>query len=230
MRFDWTELRARADELLALGPFRAHGSERFALTADGATLRLPPAVPAPGGLWDAPDWGAEPVHVQVARRARGADVCALRGYLEALPEELPLQWMVLLQAGATALAVLDAGEPVVTKSFKRYVVRGNGRAQPTHLRVKGKSRYGARLRLQNAKRQLEETSERLRAFHAEFGAPRQVLYGAPKRLWADYAQSRPAPPFDGLELVRIPFDLAVPTTEVLLDAYARLRSVDLSRD
>ena len=40
------------------------------------------------------------------------------------------------------------GEELVRhKVFKRYVVRGRGRAQPTHLKSKGKSRYGSRLRL-----------------------------------------------------------------------------------
>ena len=44
----------------------------------------------------------------------------------------------------------DDGEIVHTKSIKKYVVRGRGRAQPTHLATKGKSRYGSRLRLQKA--------------------------------------------------------------------------------
>ena len=41
-------------------------------------------------------------------------------------------------------------ELVAHKVVKKYVVRGRGRAQPLHLKTRGKSRYGSRLRLANA--------------------------------------------------------------------------------
>ena len=57
--------------------------------------------------------------------------------------------LLLLQAGAMAIGQWDVDELMYHKAIRRYVVRGHGRAQPLHARTKGKSRYGARLRLQN---------------------------------------------------------------------------------
>ncbi|MEM8710963.1 MAG: hypothetical protein AAGG01_08430, partial [Planctomycetota bacterium] len=137
-------------------------------------------------------------------------------YLRALPEELPLQCVIFMQAGATSLAMMERGEALATKSFKRYVTRGNGKSQATFLKQKGKSRYGARLRLQNARRMLEETEERLLRLWDEHGEPDQVLVSAPKRLWAEFAGAAMRLPFDPAQVRRIGVDVDVPTTGVLL--------------
>lgn len=133
-----------------------------------------------------------------------------------------MQVVVCLQAGATSLGLFESGVVVRTKTIKRYVVRGKGRAQPTHLNSKGKSRYGSRLRLQNAKAILEETSEKLRDWWDEYGEPEVVFYNAPVRLWADLLRAQPPVPFDDVTLVKIPLDLPKPTTDVLLRAYRSL--------
>lgn len=232
VEFHWSEIHSRADALRKLGPFRAL-DEPFVLASKGTVLRMPLVIPAPPGIWDTPSWGEETVRERAARLARAARSAAeeddLERYLDALPERLGVQWVVLLQAGATALAVFENGEPVATKSFKRYVVRGSGRAQPTHLNAKGKSRYGARLRLQNARRQLSETKERLARLRTEHGEPQQLFWGAPKRLWADFAALCAESSFGAAELIRIPLDLGVPTTAVLLDAYAQIARVRVER-
>lgn len=150
--------------------------------------------------------------------------CAsLAAYVEQLPQELGRHLVVLMQAGAVSIGLFEDGEAVATKSFKRYVVRGSGRAQPTHLAQKGKSRYGSRLRLQNARRLLEETNEKLLEWEAELGPAERVFYSAPVRLWPSLFEARVPPPFerDG-PLVRIPRDLPRPTTDVLLRAYRGL--------
>ncbi len=151
------------------------------------------------------------------------DCWSVEHYLEALPEALGPQLAIAMQAGAVSMARFEAGKPVATKTIKRYVVRGKGRAQPTHLKSKGKSRYGSRLRLQNALMLLEETSERLREWNDEFGAPEQTFVNAPVRLWADLFEIPPGPPFTREDpVIRIPRDLPRPTTEVLLLAYRGL--------
>ncbi len=91
----------------------------------------------------------------------GSECISLGDYLQDLPLEPSRQAVVILQAGAAALGLFEGGQELRTKSLKRYVVRGNGRSQSTHLKTKGKSRYGSRLRLQNAKAILEEVNERL---------------------------------------------------------------------
>ncbi len=151
------------------------------------------------------------------------DCRSLEEYLAALPLEPARHVLILMQAGATSLGLFEAGEAVSTKTLKRYVVRGKGRAQPTHLNAKGKSRYGSRLRLQNAKRLLEETNEKLLAWWEEYGAFEGVYYNAPVRLWPTLFQVKPKPPFERDEaLVRVPLDLPRPTTDVLLRTYRSL--------
>ncbi len=156
--------------------------------------------------------------------AEGGGDDDLRTFLRSYPTELPKQCVILAQAGAVALAIFEGGEPLATKAFKRYVVRGKGRAQPTFLATKGKSRYGSRLRLQNAKAMIEETNRRLSRFWAEHGAPEQILVGAPARLWAEHFLSPVQPPFEkSTPIVKVPLDFPVPTTSVLLRTYRSLQ-------
>lgn len=151
------------------------------------------------------------------------DCSSLVRYLQARPDAPGLHVVVLMQAGAVSLGLFEAGEAVETKSFRRYVVRGSGRSQPKHLDSKGKSRYGSRLRLQNARRLLEETNERLLEWHTEFGPADEVYYNGSNRIWADLFTVKPLPPFaKDYTPIRIPLDLPRPTTDVLLRAYKAL--------
>lgn len=152
-----------------------------------------------------------------------SQVRSIADYLRTLPAEPGRHTVVLMQAGAVSLGLFEAGEVIATRSYKRYVVRGSGRAQPTHLKTKGKSRYGSRLRLQNAKLLLEETNEKLNEWAAEHGPSDCVYYNAPVRLWPTLFEAEPAPPFDRDDrMIKIPLDLPKPTTEILLRAYRGL--------
>ena len=146
----------------------------------------------------------------------------LADYLATLPEEPTRHLVLLMQAGATAMGWFEAGEVVRTKSDKKYVVRGRGKAQPTHLSTKGKSRYGSRLRLQNARSLQAETIERLIDWWDELGTPDEVFYSAPVRLWTDLFECDPAPPFARKSARKIPLDVPVPTTETLLRTYTKM--------
>lgn len=159
------------------------------------------------------------------------DDFSLVTYTRDLPFEPGKHVLLLMQAGAAAFGYFIGGEVVRTKALKRYVVRGKGRAQGTYLKTKGKSRYGSRLRLQNAKAILEEVNERLGDWWQDNGTPEYVFYNAPVRLWAELCQTKPAPPFLAenhvasaapVPLIRIPLDLPVPTTDVMLRAYRSL--------
>ena len=136
-------------------------------------------------------------------------------YLAWLPDHLGLQLVVLLQAGAAAAGVWRDDELLAHKAIKKYVVRGSGRAQPTHLKTKGKSRYGSRLRLRNAQALLVELNEKLTAWRRELGAFDQVWYSCPVRTWAEVLRTEPPPPFRKEEAQHIPRDVAVPTFEEL---------------
>lgn len=126
--------------------------------------------------------------------------------------------VLLLQAGAAALGLFHDDEVLDHKAIKRYVVRGKGRAQPTHLKTRGKSRMGSRLRLRNAERLLEEVSERLGSWWDEETVPTRLFVSAPVRLYADLARAKPPPPVgvDDPRRVRIPLDVNVPTHAELM--------------
>jgi len=135
--------------------------------------------------------------------------------LDALPKSPGQGVVVLVRAGATALGVWKDGELLGHKVIKRYVVRGKGKAQPMHLKTKGKSRYGSRLRLQGYKAQLEETIGRLSEWREEYGKPDQFLLSCGKRLLGDLRQMDPPLPADP-EPVRIPFEVRESSFEELL--------------
>jgi hypothetical protein len=186
------------------------------------TLVPPRAVPLPSSLIDEEDDDSAQAFARRVRQ-QNVGISAVDTYLGEFPDALPRQCMILMQAGATALAMFENGEPIATKAFKRYVVRGNGRAQPAYLAAKGKSRYGSRLRLQNARYMIEETNARLTALWNEHGAPDQILVGAPPRLWADLFMAPNPPPFArDTPITRVSLDVPVPTTAVLLRAYKSL--------
>jgi len=205
--FHWSECGARLRELRDEWPLTLEPKGRF-FEAPGIRVLVPRVAPLPAELEveGGPRW------------ARVDD--ALERYLAALPDELPRQVVILMQAGAVSLGYFEAGEALATKSLKRYVVRGKGRSQPTYLGKKGKSRYGSRLRLQNARLLFEETNAKLGQWWADFGTPAMLFVGAPKRLWPELFEAKVPPPFSADEpVVRVPLDLPVPTTDVLLRSY-----------
>ena len=97
--------------------------------------------------------------------------------------KLPLYWNVLLmESGRAALGVFKDGKVLEHKNIRKYMVRkGQGKSQLTHLKTKGKSRYGSRLRLQESEAFFYEIIERLnneKSFKAPF-----VFYHCPATLW-----------------------------------------------
>jgi len=139
--------------------------------------------------------------------------------------ETPGRHVVLLvQAGATAIGLWEDDDLIAHKVISKYVVRGKGRAQPTYLATKGKSRYGSRLRLRNARAQLVQTNEKLLEFWQRHGAPRLVHYSAPVRTWPELFRADPPPPFGQRDsvLLKIPLDVHVPNLEELKRVRARL--------
>lgn len=201
-RFRIDDLEDELDAFLARVPdARWHARERCFHGSDpSVVLRLPLLAPEP------------------APNAALAEHLA-HGDLAPGPHAL-----LLLRAGASALGWWDGLELARHKAFQRYVVRGSGKAQPTHLKTRGKSRYGSRLRLQNWERQLGETSERLCEWWREFGAPQRVYVAMPVRLRAEFAAAEPRPPFafDDPGVVPVPFHVHQPDHAELLRVHGLL--------
>lgn len=171
--FAWPRTAEVVGDLLTVHALRADGRGRWIAGPDDApeVVVTPPAVLPP---------------------ADGDPLAWVRG----LPDELGVEFVVLLRAGSAALGLWRADTLVAHKTFRRYTVRGHGKAQRKHLETKGKSRYGSRLRLQQAARLLEEVNERIAAWQRDEG-PFDVIHRAcPVRLWADLHAADPPPPFD----------------------------------
>jgi len=194
--FSVHQLAERIADFAAQWP-RARGCDEarsFVVTGDSARLWLPFAAP----------------------RVRCGE--SIVEYGERWVEVREIQFVVLLQAGAVALGAWEAGELVAHKAIRKYVVRGHGRAQPTHAKTRGKSRYGSRLRLQNWKRLLIEQNERLHEWWRDVGVPQRVFFSAPVRAWPEAWQVEPEPPFerDDARLERLPIHVHRPDHEELL--------------
>lgn len=135
--FLWDETEFVLEELEAeLGPAQLADDGRTLSFDDSPLVLELPLVQA--GLVP----GADAAATSVAELVRGED--RGKGHLEALRRELcePLGpcCVVLVRAGAFALGLWDDDELVQHKAKKRYVTRGKGKAQLTHLKTRGKSR------------------------------------------------------------------------------------------
>ena len=164
----------------------------FAWTETGAVLRA--LLAEHGDALELDDRGRS--YVAPGVRFVAPDAVPLRGrdpesYLRAFPAALGRQLIVLLQAGAAALGRWHDDELVEHKVFKRYVVRGHGRAQP------------ARLRLQNARALLVDVAERLVEWEHRHGPADLVLYACPVRQWGELFAATPPPPFDRDAAIKI---------------------------
>lgn len=190
-------------------------AHRFALAdlpeqVDAFRQRWPSARADRRGLAFAGAPGARLRLPLLAPRAAAGE--ALADYAARLPGPVERSVLLLLQAGAMAIGYWDGDELLRHKAIRRYVVRGHGKAQPLHRKTRGKSRYGARLRLQNWKRLLGETNERLQDCWREFGAPERVFVAVPVRTLPELLAADPAPPFarDDGRLQRVPMHVHRP--------------------
>jgi len=197
VRFPRADLGEQLAAFAARWPAAAADRRGFAFAApDGTRLRVPLAGP---------------------RLSPGE---AAGDYLARLPGPSERQAVLLLQAGAAAIGYWDGDELVDHVAIRKYVVRGSGKAQGKHLRTRGKSRYGSRLRLQNWRRLLVAVNERLHSCWERFGAPERIFCGATVRTLGDLFAADPPPPFprDAANLQRLPVHVHVPD-------FAELRTV-----
>ncbi|MEZ6037843.1 MAG: hypothetical protein R3F29_10210 [Planctomycetota bacterium] len=192
--FGLPDLAEQLEAFVARWPAARADVDAHAFAVDEARLALPLAAPRPlQGEWP-------------------------MDYVERLPGPVELQVVLLLRAGAMAFGCWRGAELLQHKAVRRYVVRGSGRAQATHLKTHGKSRYGSRLRLQNWKRLLGETNERLADCFALHGVPDRLFFGVPVRVLSELFAAEPPPPFarDAALLQRLPLHVHRPDHEELL--------------
>jgi hypothetical protein len=208
--FHWTETASLVAGLLGvpsraeLAALSAAERGRLAVSANGKRLELMEDGEVVVALTPPPVQPIEPGTLH------GAD------YLANLPPDLPRELVLLHQAGASALGLWVNDELVAHKVIKKYVVRGKGRAQPTHLKTRGKSRYGSRLRLRNAQTLWSETNEKMLEWAEEIGHPDRVFMSIPVRTLPELFAADPPPPFDKETggptfWNKVPLDVKVPS-------------------
>jgi hypothetical protein len=144
------------------------------------------------------------------------DTMPFPSYLEMVPSSPVPHFLILIQAGHSAMAYFEDGEMVHHKVIKKYMVRGNGRAQVNYLQSRGKSKAGSRIRLANTISFFEDINEKLREWDKADTVER-ILISCPIQLQPLWFQSRIRPPFDKDDprMIKVPLDVQRPDLEEL---------------
>jgi hypothetical protein len=147
-----------------------------------------------------------------------------------ISEEKPVHYVILLvQSGSCAIGYFENGINLNHKVFRAYMVRKKrGVSQVKHLKTKGKSRAGSRVRLAETEEFFEHINERLQDYFSKHKIDRIAL-SVSKILIPYLFNSKVATPFDKRDerIFKIPKHIHTPIYEVLLDANKFLQKGEL---
>lgn len=128
--------------------------------------------------------------------------------------------LVLIRAGQSSVGYFHRGILIDHKVFRAYMVRQKqGVSQIKHLKTKGKSRAGSRIRLAETNQFFEEINERLSSYSDQFPIDFWGISCA-KTMWPYYFSSAIAPPFSpkAENLIELPFHVSQGSFEELKKA------------
>jgi len=128
--------------------------------------------------------------------------------------------LVLIRAGQACTGYFHQGTLIDHKVFRAYMVRQKqGVSQIKHLKTKGKSRAGSRIRLEETTRFFEEINERLTSYADQFPIDMWGISCA-KTMWPYYFSSAITPPFSSKaeNLIELPFHISQASYEELKKA------------
>jgi len=126
--------------------------------------------------------------------------------------------MLLVQTGSSAIGVFQGEECLEHKVLSAYMVRKKqGKSQIKHLKTKGKSRAGSRVRLAKTLEFFEHINERVTRHFNENEFDR-IAFSCSKILMPFLFGSKIPTPFDKKDpkILRIPKHLHQPNFEVML--------------
>lgn len=132
--------------------------------------------------------------------------------------------ILVIKAGQAVTACFHNGEMINHKVFRAYMVRKKqGKSQIKHLKTKGKSRAGSRVRLEGTRLFFEEINERLQSYADTYPVNRWGISCA-KTLWPFLFDSETIPPFSKSQenLYPIPFHIPQASFEALEYLYSKL--------
>lgn len=144
-----------------------------------------------------------------------ADI-TLDQYLVQVPVVSAPFLLILIQAGHSAIGYFEDGELSLHKVIKKYMVRGNGKAQVGYLQTRGKSKAGSRIRLANSISFFEDINEKLREWEVADQAVR-ILVSCPINMLSLWYESKVTPPFEREDprILKVPMDIHRPGAEEL---------------
>ena len=125
--------------------------------------------------------------------------------------------LVLIRAGQAVTGYFHRGELIDHKVFRAYMVRQKqGKSQIKHLKTKGKSRAGSRIRLAESELFFEEINDRLTSYANQFPVDFWGISCA-KTMWPFFFSSSVSPPFSSKSknLIELPVHIAQASFEEL---------------
>jgi len=140
--------------------------------------------------------------------------------------------MLLVQSGSASIGVFENEKCLSHKVFSAYMVRKKqGKSQIKHLKTKGKSRAGSRVRLAKTLEFFEDINTRLTA-HCEQHEFDRIAMSCSKILLPYLYGSKVPTPFEKKDarLYRIPKHLHQPNYEVMLGMHRFLMRGELTFD
>jgi len=141
----------------------------------------------------------------------------LEGYVVQLSPLPPDYLILLLRAnGNASLGYFEQGKILNHSVIRKYMVRQKqGKAQIKHLKSKGKSRAGSRIRLQQTQEFAEEINQKLWDWETQDAT--RLLISSSIDIWNLLFQVTPLPPFAKRDarLRKIPYHVQTPTFEEL---------------
>ncbi|WP_017731912.1 hypothetical protein [Nafulsella turpanensis] len=127
--------------------------------------------------------------------------------------------MLLIQSGHCAMGFFEGKKNLDHKVFRAYMVRKKqGKSQIKHLKTKGKSRAGSRVRLAGTVEFFENINERLQSYFDNFQIDR-IAISCSKTLLPFLFNSKVNTPFEKNDerLYRIPRHVHVPKYEEMME-------------
>lgn len=137
--------------------------------------------------------------------------------------------MLVIQTGMATMGVFRGRELLSHKVFGAYMVRKKqGVSQIKHLKTKGKSRAGSRIRLASGLEFFEEINTRLQRHFKEHEIER-IIFSCSKILVPHFFGSKVLPPFDKKDarVLGIPRHIEKPTHEEMMRAHRFLSYSEL---
>lgn len=142
------------------------------------------------------------------------DLQTFRGNLSDIP---PNYFILLFQAGNAALGYFEEGKLDSHKVIRKYMVRAKqGKAQIGHLKTKGKSKAGSRIRLAQTKQFFEEIGEKIEEW--EINTIDFIFRSSSIQLWNLLFDSKNKIFFEKRDkkIVKIPLTIPTPNYRILL--------------